>query len=210
MTGGQPHDANGPSVGPSASRSMPKGSWRPHRPGERRPGTNTPSVPSGLPAADLPSPATRSTSPAQSLREVKGVSVLIYEPDLAAPPRSAARRKARAPIPIRPGRVFINQAVCEGCGDLLTRRTASAVPCRSKNRVRQAKKTRHRPVSVLQQGPSPCLTASAPSCRERPKAPASRKGKSRQEDGRVRGQRAAPAAGPLSFRRSPTSLTGRA
>ncbi len=48
------------------------------------------------------------------LREVRGVSVLIYDQTCAAEKR---RRRKKAEYPQAPARVFINELVCEGCGD---------------------------------------------------------------------------------------------
>jgi len=50
----------------------------------------------------------------QALRRTPGVSVLIYDQECAAELRRQ-RRRGQAPEPST--RVFINEAVCEGCGD---------------------------------------------------------------------------------------------
>lgn len=48
------------------------------------------------------------------LRDVKGVTVLIYDQHCAA---DARRQRKRGSLPARTTRVIINEAVCEGCGD---------------------------------------------------------------------------------------------
>jgi len=50
----------------------------------------------------------------RELREVKGVSVIIYDQTCAAEKR---RRRKKGEFPQAPERVFINEQVCEGCGD---------------------------------------------------------------------------------------------
>ncbi|MCC7546620.1 MAG: indolepyruvate ferredoxin oxidoreductase family protein [Burkholderiales bacterium] len=50
----------------------------------------------------------------RELREVKGVSILIYDQTCAAEKR---RRRKKGKYPQAPARVFINEQVCEGCGD---------------------------------------------------------------------------------------------
>ena len=50
----------------------------------------------------------------RQLRGIKGVSILIYEQTCAAEKR---RRRKRGEFPDPPQRLFINEEVCEGCGD---------------------------------------------------------------------------------------------
>ncbi len=50
----------------------------------------------------------------RTLREIPGVTVLIYDQHCAA---DARRKRKRGELPVRRTRVLINEAVCEGCGD---------------------------------------------------------------------------------------------
>ena len=67
-----------------------------------------------LPSAVVIEPRDRLESAQRTLRGIKGVSVLIYDQVCAAEKR---RRRKRGQMPDAGKRVFINELVCEGCGD---------------------------------------------------------------------------------------------
>ena len=50
----------------------------------------------------------------RKIRDIEGVTVILYEQTCAAEKR---RRRKRGKFPDPPKRMFINEAVCEGCGD---------------------------------------------------------------------------------------------
>ena len=90
----------------------------------------------------------------QELRDVPGVSVLLYDQTCAAEKR---RRRKRGLFPDPDKRVFINPAVCEGCGDCGVKSNCVAVVA-ARDRARH--QARHRPVGRATRI-SPASTASA-------------------------------------------------
>ena len=110
MTGGQSLDG-----GISVSMMPQPGAGR----GRRRRPSSSPTSPTSIRRASFraacPSTTARDLQRVQKeLREVPGVSVLLYDQTCAAEKR---RRRKRGLFPDPDKRVFINPAVCEGCGD---------------------------------------------------------------------------------------------
>jgi indolepyruvate ferredoxin oxidoreductase len=68
----------------------------------------------GLPTIATVHPRSELDAVQRELREIKGVSVIIYDQVCAAEKR---RRRKKGEFPDLPRRLFINDAVCEGCGD---------------------------------------------------------------------------------------------
>ncbi|MCG8694124.1 MAG: indolepyruvate ferredoxin oxidoreductase family protein [Minwuiales bacterium] len=68
----------------------------------------------GFPAGLTPYHRDELESVQQALRDTEGVTVLIYDQTCAAEKR---RRRKRGQFPDPAKRVFINELVCEGCGD---------------------------------------------------------------------------------------------
>jgi len=68
----------------------------------------------GLPKVVTVHPRSELDAVQRELREFKGVSVIIYDQVCAAEKR---RRRKTGAYPDLPRRLFINDAVCEGCGD---------------------------------------------------------------------------------------------
>jgi indolepyruvate ferredoxin oxidoreductase len=60
----------------------------------------------------------------RELRDIEGLTVLIYDQTCAAEKR---RRRKRGEFPDPPERVFINEGVCEGCGDCSDKSNCIAV-----------------------------------------------------------------------------------
>ena len=109
MTGGQPHD--GPlSVGDVARQVLAEGAAKVVVASDEPDKYSSGALPSSVSVVHRDElDATQ-----RSLREVKGVSVLIYDQTCAAEKR---RRRKRGTYPDPAKRTFINELVCEGCGD---------------------------------------------------------------------------------------------
>jgi indolepyruvate ferredoxin oxidoreductase len=109
MTGGQPVD--GPLNVPQITRQVRR-RRRAHRRAGRRPGKirRNPGFAEGVELRHRD----ELERTQRELRESKGVTVLVYDQTCAAEKR---RRRKRGTFPDPAVRVFINELVCEGCGD---------------------------------------------------------------------------------------------
>ena len=103
-------------------------------------------IPQGVPVYDR-----RDLQKVQrELRDVPGVSVLLYDQTCAAEKR---RRRKRGLFPDPDKRVFINPAVCEGCGDCGVKSNCVAVApleteLGTKRAIDQSRATRISPAST--------------------------------------------------------------
>jgi indolepyruvate ferredoxin oxidoreductase len=119
MTGGQPHD--GPLTVPQITRMV-------HSEGVARIVITT-DEPEKYGAVDFaPGTTVRHRDEIDTvqreLRETSGVSVLIHDQTCAAEKR---RRRKRGTFPDPNKRIFVNEAVCEGCGDCGTQSNCLSV-----------------------------------------------------------------------------------
>jgi indolepyruvate ferredoxin oxidoreductase len=109
MTGGQPHD--GPLIVPRITHQL-------HAEGARRIVITTDEPDKYGAASFAPGVTVRHRDEfdavQRELREEKGVTILIHDQTCAAEKR---RRRKRGTYPDPAKRIFINEAVCEGCGD---------------------------------------------------------------------------------------------
>lgn len=109
MTGGQPHEG---------VQTVPAVVAQVKAEGARRVVVVS-DEPEKYAAGDFPSDVTTYHRSAldtvqKELRDIKGVTVLVYDQTCAAEKR---RRRKRGEFPDPPKRAFINEMVCEGCGD---------------------------------------------------------------------------------------------
>ncbi|WP_374572195.1 indolepyruvate ferredoxin oxidoreductase family protein [Phenylobacterium sp.] len=86
--------------------------------------TDEPERPRRLPTGATVHPRQELDAIQRELRDVEGVSILIFEQVCAAEKR---RRRKRKLLPEPPSRLFINERVCEGCGDCVKASSCIAV-----------------------------------------------------------------------------------
>ncbi len=111
MTGGQSHDGNVLTV-PMIARQVAAEGIAQLAIVTDEPGKYP--IDAGFPPHTPVRPRDQMDAVQRELRAVPGVTVLIYDQTCAAEKR---RRRKRGKLPDPPRRAFINEAVCEGCGD---------------------------------------------------------------------------------------------
>jgi indolepyruvate ferredoxin oxidoreductase len=110
MTGGQPHD--GPLTVPEITRQVEAEGAKKIVVVTDEPGKYPPNA--GFAHGVIIRHRDELDAVQRELREVPGLTVLVYDQTCAAEKR---RRRKRGTFPDPAKRVFINDAVCEGCGD---------------------------------------------------------------------------------------------
>ena len=143
--------------------------------------------------------ATSSTRVQRELREIPGLTVLVYDQTCAAEKR---RRRKRGTYPDPHKRVFINEAVCEGCGDC-----SDAVELRRRCKPVETefgRKRTHRPVRAATRispasrasarASSPCMAAQPRKARSRQCGAHDRRSGRRSAAARAAAARASPTA----------------
>jgi indolepyruvate ferredoxin oxidoreductase len=120
MTGGQPHD--GPLTVPAITRQVAaEGARKIHVITDQ---VDKYPTDAGFAPGVVIYHRDRLDQSQRELRETPGLTVLVYDQTCAAEKR---RRRKRGTYPDPPKRVFINERVCEGCGDCSSKSNCVAV-----------------------------------------------------------------------------------
>ena len=133
MTGGQPHDGQ-LSPGAIARQLLAEGVGQVHLVSDEPENWRDPTA--GLDAAVAVHHRDELDTIQRALREVPGVTAIVYVQTCAAEKRRRRKRKALADPPRR---LFINHRVCEGCGDCSVQSNCIAVEPRETDFGRKRK-----------------------------------------------------------------------